>query len=261
MLHYRRFLFAIYSFTLLSLVFFGNGTGVYAYPIEYDFCLQIMSVSMQPTLEANDIVYIKNVTGLSEIYASPVNGDIIVFRSPYQPQVFIIHRAIEKFQQDSVWYFIAKGDNNPIADSPISENYVVGKVVALVRVLQVGSYNVTIFSNSAFVDFHLNPTINALEFNVTMLLTQSAPNSFINITIPNGIVTGELSLLIDGSSIHFEHSTNTTHHFVWFELEETSYISDIVLPEFPSFIILPLSMIATSLAVIVYKRKHTVRQI
>jgi hypothetical protein len=34
-----------------------------------------------------------------------------------------------------------------------------------------------------------------------------------------------------------------------------------IIPEFPSFLILPLFMIATSLAVIVHKRKHTVRQI
>jgi hypothetical protein len=34
-----------------------------------------------------------------------------------------------------------------------------------------------------------------------------------------------------------------------------------MVPEFPSLLILPLSMIATLLAVIVYKRKHTVRQI
>jgi hypothetical protein len=34
-----------------------------------------------------------------------------------------------------------------------------------------------------------------------------------------------------------------------------------VVPEFPSFLILPLFMIATLIAVIVYKRKHTVRQI
>lgn len=258
MLQYRRSLFAVCSLTLLFLFVFGNGTVVFAYPIEYDFSLQIMSVSMQPTLEINDIIYIKNVTGLSEIYASPVNGDIIVFRYPYLPQQLIIHRAIEKYQQDSVWYFVTKGDNNPVADSPVSEDYVVGKVVALVRVLQVNSHNVSVFSNSAFVDFHLNSTINALEFNVTMLLTQSAPNSFVNVTIPSGIVTGQLDVLVDGFSVNFEHSTNTTHHFVWFELEKTSYISDIVLPEFPSFLILPLFMIAILLAVAVYKRKRII---
>jgi hypothetical protein len=32
-----------------------------------------------------------------------------------------------------------------------------------------------------------------------------------------------------------------------------------IIPEFPSFVILPLFMIATLLAVIVYRRKHPMR--
>jgi hypothetical protein len=41
----------------------------------------------------------------------------------------------------------------------------------------------------------------------------------------------------------------------------TLRLEGFVVPEFPSFLILPLFMIATLLAVIVYKRKHTVGQI
>ena len=245
-------------FTLWSLLLCGNVVpAVYAYVVEYDSRWQIMSGSMLPTLEIFDFVYVKNVTGQAEVHASYDDGDIILFRSLYAEE-FIFHRAVEKFQQDSTWYFKAKGDNNQLIDAwNIPEDHVIGKVVALSRVLQVGSYNVTIFSNSAFVNFHVNATINALEFNVTMLLTQSGPISFLNVTIPNELVTGQLEVLVDGSSTYFEHSTNATHHFVWFDVEGINHITDVILPEFPSFLILPLFMMATLLMVIVYRRKHT----
>jgi hypothetical protein len=50
------------------------------------------------------------------------------------------------------------------------------------------------------------------------------------------------------ASLYFTHS-HSTHNI---KIKGTT-----VIPEFPSFIILPLFMIATLLAVIVYRRKHT----
>jgi hypothetical protein len=212
---------------------------------------------MIPTLQLFDSVYIKNVTGQAEVRASYDDGDIILFQSPHDPDELFLHRAMEKFQQDSQWYFKTKGDHNvAIDDWNIPESLVIGKVVALCRVLPVYSYNVTVFSNSAFGNFHLNFTMNALEFTVTALLTRSAPAGFLNVTVPNELVTGELDVLVDGSSVDFGHSTNATHHFIWFDWEGTDYICNVVLPEFPSFLILPLLMMATILIVIVYRRKH-----
>jgi hypothetical protein len=52
------------------------------------------------------------------------------------------------------------------------------------------------------------------------------------------------------------HSKNTTVSMT--ENKEIALSLDFVIPEFPSFLILPLFMIATLLAVIVYKRKHPV---
>jgi signal peptidase I len=256
----RKFAFIPSLVALFSFLLFASFVPTsYAYLIEYDLRLQMMSGSMCPTLEILDCVYVKNVTGQAEVYASPVDGDIILFQTPMYPDDLILHRAVEKFQQDSTWYFKTKGDSNAANDSlNLPEDNVIGKVVALSRVQSVDPYNLTIFSNSAFSNFHLNATINALEFDVGKLLTRSALDSFLNVTIPNELVTGQMDVHVNGSSVFFEQSTNATHHFVWFDWEGTNCITDIVLPEFPSFFILPLFMIATLLAVIVYRRKYSI---
>jgi hypothetical protein len=47
---------------------------------------------------------------------------------------------------------------------------------------------------------------------------------------------------------------NSTHRWIYFNYEH-SKLEIIMIPEFPSFLILPLFMIATLLAVTVYKKK------
>jgi hypothetical protein len=54
--------------------------------------------------------------------------------------------------------------------------------------------------------------------------------------------------------------SNETHSYLYFNYTHSTE-EVIIIPEFPSFLILQLFMIATLLAVIVYRRKHTVRQI
>ena len=209
---------------------------------------------MIPTLQLFDLVYVKNVTGQAEVHASYYDGDIILFQTPSHPDEIFISRAVEKFQEEGSWYFKTKGDHNvAIDDWNIPESLVIGKVVALFRFLQVDSYNLTIFSNSAFDNLHLNFTSNTLRFTVTTLLTQSTHNSFLNVTVPNELVTGDIEVFVNDSPVDFEHSINATHSSIWFDWEGTNYTTNVVLPEFPLMIVLPLFMIATLLAAIAYR--------
>jgi signal peptidase I len=229
---------------------------VCAWQITYDCTYEVISSSMLPTLELLDSAYVRNVTMHTEIHASQVDGDIIVFHMPGNPASIIIHRAIEELQEDSKWYFRTKGDNNVSPDFwNVSESDLIGKVVALSRVLFINSYNVTVFSNALFSDFHLNSSANSLDFSVDRFLTQTATNSFLNASIPNELVTGSINVIVNGSSVSFGQSTNSTYYFVWFDQTGTGYKSNIILPEFSSLMIPPLFMIVTLLAVIVYKRR------
>ncbi len=230
---------------------------VSAYEVEYDLSLQFFYGSMFPTLEMFDLVYVKNVSGQAEVYASYGDGDIILFQRPIQSNMLAISRAVEKFESDSTWYFKTKQDYNTSPDPwDVPESDVIGKIVALSRVETVDSHNVTVFSTSAFTDFHLNLTLNALEVDVAALLTQSSPSSFLNVTIPNELVTGDLDVMVDGFSIVFEHSANSTYHFVWFDWEGADYAAYIVLPEFSSAIGLLLLIGLATLTAVFVKRKH-----
>ncbi|MBS7648915.1 signal peptidase I [Candidatus Bathyarchaeota archaeon] len=89
-----------------------------------------ISNSMYPTLKVGDLLIVQGGLNGADVHADPKNGDIIVFRHPYSPDEFVVHRAIEKYEKDNIWYFRTKGDHNLYPDSwVISEKDLIGKVV------------------------------------------------------------------------------------------------------------------------------------
>jgi len=103
--------------------------------------LAVASGSMSPTLNRGDLIIVQGVSDASEIYAaSAPNGTIIVFHRPNDPGELIVHRAIDSVDNNGIWYFQTKGDNNPSADywigqktssGMISSELLVGKVVGM----------------------------------------------------------------------------------------------------------------------------------
>ena len=88
----------------------------------------IATKSMMPEIYQGDIVIIKKCN------ANDVNvGDII----EYQTEDYnIIHRIIEKKQNNGNFIFTTKGDNNKQPDSdPVNENQLIGKVILRVKYL------------------------------------------------------------------------------------------------------------------------------
>jgi len=108
---------------------------------EYPF-LAVASGSMMPTLNRGDLIIVQGVTNASEIYAaSAPNGTIIVFFKPNDPSELIVHRAINKVENNGLVYLQTKGDNNPGPDfwtgpstngGLISMELLIGKVVGWV---------------------------------------------------------------------------------------------------------------------------------
>jgi len=104
--------------------------------------LAVASGSMRTTLNVGDLIIVQGVLDANEINAAPPpNGTIIVFHKPSDPNELIVHRAINKVENDGTWYFQTKGDNNNGADywgGPgtkdgwISQSLLVGKVVGMV---------------------------------------------------------------------------------------------------------------------------------
>ena len=85
----------------------------------------VESGSMIPTLEKGDLIV--------SVGVDPSNlkvGDIILFKSPLNPNIIIVHRIIEIYKNDGAILIKTKGDNNPIADPWIvNGNQVLGKVI------------------------------------------------------------------------------------------------------------------------------------
>jgi hypothetical protein len=83
-----------------------------------------------------------------------------------------------------------------------------------------------------------------------------------NVTIPTELLGGNLTILIDNVPKDFILTQNATHTSLYFTHSHSTHNIKIkgttAIPEFPSFLILPLFMITTLLAVIIYRRKHLI---
>ncbi len=122
------------TFTVVAFASFWYGLRA-ALTTEHPL-LVVSSESMVPTLHVGDLIIVRGVN-VNDIKAAPYpNGDIIVFRSPIDPNVLIVHRAVGKAYEDGEPTFITKGDR---AFSPdpwrVKGEQVVGKVVFRIPLL------------------------------------------------------------------------------------------------------------------------------
>jgi hypothetical protein len=119
-------------------------------------------------------------------------------------------------------------------------------------------YPITIFSSSSVTHFIFNQTLAQISFDVT---GESVTNGYCNVTIPNNLLWGNFTVLIDGDPpVELIRKDNATHASIYFtyELQITRNVQIIgteVIPEFPFFPILPLFMTITLLAAILYRRQ------
>jgi len=85
----------------------------------------VESGSMIPILEKGDLIFSIGVTP-----SSLKVGDIILFKSPQNSNVIIVHRIIKIYNDGDVILIQTKGDNNPVPDPwIINGDQVLGKVI------------------------------------------------------------------------------------------------------------------------------------
>ena len=82
--------------------------------------LAVASGSMEPVLYKGDLILVQGVQNTCEIHAAPKDanppGDIIIFNRPGGTDDLIVHRAVEKINEDGYCYFRTQGDANPSQD-------------------------------------------------------------------------------------------------------------------------------------------------
>jgi len=115
-------------------------------------------------------------------------------------------------------------------------------------------YSVQTISNSSILDFQYNGT--SISFHVT---GENGTIGFCRICIPTALMNEDFRVFVNGTEILPSPAplpcSNSTHKYLYFAYSHSTQ-EVIVIPEFPSFLILPLFFIATLLAVIVYRRKE-----
>jgi len=119
---------------------------------------------------------------------------------------------------------------------------------------------VTVESDSAVLGFGFNQTEKNLRLNVTG--TTGTAGSC-DVIVPDSLLWGEFSLSMDGYPLvegaDYTQTHNGTHYLFHITYIHSTHTIEIVgteaIPEFPAFLIMPLFMAATLIAIIAYRRR------
>jgi parallel beta-helix repeat protein len=126
-------------------------------------------------------------------------------------------------------------------------------------------YNVDVVSNSTVSNFDFNSSANppTLSFDVG---GADSTGGFCRVTIPKGIMSSESPeqwiVTADGEPIQQRNVVEDDHYtYIYFNYTNNATTVQIlgthVVPEFPSFLVLPLFMLSMLLAVVLYRRKRS----
>ena len=114
-------------------------------------------------------------------------------------------------------------------------------------------HHIQTICNSSISSFQSDGT--SIIFNVT---GENGTAGFCRICIPTALMNATYRVFVNGTEV--QHTllpcSNSTYSYLYFSYTHSTQ-EVVIIPEFPLFLILPLFMIATLLAVIVYKRKYS----
>jgi hypothetical protein len=121
------------------------------------------------------------------------------------------------------------------------------------RNFTASGYDVQTISNSTISDFHFNGT--AISFDV---LGENGTIGFCRICIPTALIGTDYRILVNGTEVpfHLLPISNSANSYLYFTYHHSTQ-EIVIIPEFPPFHILPLPMIATAWAVMIYRRKRS----
>ena len=95
--------------------------------------LAVASESMEPVLYKGDLILIEGIKNATKIQVGTKDsdnpGDIIVFHEPGDPNDLIVHRAVQRMEnEDGTYSFKTRGDNNIATDWwEVKESAIVGR--------------------------------------------------------------------------------------------------------------------------------------
>ena len=192
---------------------------------------------------------LQTVCGIRESWLlSPVQGET---KTWYDQEIGILLRAVSLYA-DAVWTMEIK-NTNIIARTT-------GRYVFQVAHGET-DFNITMATNSTVQNFEFNQTAKEISFDVKGL---SGTVGYCNITIPDDLLWGTFSVYMNDSmlkeGIDYVRAYNGTHYTFHIAYNHSAHTIEIrgteVIPEFPSFLILPLFMAASLFAIAVYRKRR-----
>jgi parallel beta-helix repeat protein len=151
------------------------------------------------------------------------------------------------------------GDTPYVIDLNNTDHYpLMGAFYNFSVYLRVPPFNVTVISNSTVTGFHagilLWPQGRFIWFNVR---GRNGSTGFCRVSIPTDLMEGTFTVYINGTEIpyHLLPCSNANVSYLYFNYTYSTEQVSINVPEFPSILILPLFMITSLLAVIIYRKR------
>jgi parallel beta-helix repeat protein len=141
------------------------------------------------------------------------------------------------------------GDTAHIIDENNTDNYPLMGMFSDFKA--TSEQHVQTICNSTITDFQFNGT--AIGFNIS---GENDTTGFCRVCIPTALMNATYTVFVNGTEVssNLLPCSNETYSYLYFNYTHSTQ-EVIIIPEFPSFLVLPLFMIATLLAVIAYKRK------
>ncbi|PVX27464.1 MAG: hypothetical protein CW716_02175 [Candidatus Bathyarchaeum sp.] len=126
-------------------------------------------------------------------------------------------------------------------------------------------YRVKVDSSSTLLGFEFNQTEKRMSMDVSGL---SGTSGYCDVWVPEGLLWGTFSLRMDGYDLVEGDDYNVTHEGAYYKFDisyiHSSHTIEIVgsqvIPEFSAWMILPLFMVATLMAVMLYRKRLQVKQ-
>jgi parallel beta-helix repeat protein len=119
-------------------------------------------------------------------------------------------------------------------------------------------YRVNVISNSTIENFQYLESNSTIIMHVSNM-TKNQAFGFCRICIPHALINETYHVVINGTDPHYWNYTlydDGDNRWIYFSYQH-SLLEIVIVPDLPSFLILPLFTMATLLAIIVHKGKHT----
>jgi len=119
---------------------------------------------------------------------------------------------------------------------------------------------VSVVSNSTIKDFEYFQSNSTIKMHVCNMTTNQE-FGFVRICIPHTLMNETYHVTVDGAEPHYINYTlydNGTNRWIYFSYQHST-LEIVIIPEFPSFLILPLFILTTLIATILLKKNRKLK--